>query len=133
MYLFDEPQRRRKGISPELKKELFRAQAGKCMYCGRKLNIDLMEHDHKVPFSKGGSDTKRNYQLLCGTCNKRKGATTDRQFRTKFKSIGVPQTQTPPPKAIPQSKFDQVAGKTANTKAKRARRARERDPFGFFI
>ena len=135
MYLFDEPQRRRKSFSPELKGELFKAQKGKCMYCGRKPGIDLMDIDHKNPMAKGGSDQKRNLQLICRTCNTRKGATTDRQFRNKFKAAGVPSTQTPPAKPIPQSKFDQVAKKTADTKAKRsktARTAQQRDPFGIF-
>ena len=133
MYLFDEPQRRRNSFSPELKRELFTAQNGKCMYCGRKPGIDLMDIDHKNPMAKGGSDQKRNLQLICRTCNTRKGATTDRQFRSKFKAAGVPTTQTPPTRVIPQSKFDEVAKKTADTKAKRSRNtrtARQRDPFG---
>ena len=104
MYLFDEPQRRRKSFSPELKKEIFKGQAGKCMYCGRKPGIDLMDIDHKNPMAKGGSDQNRNLQLICRTCNTRKGATTDRQFRTKFKTAGVATTQIPPTKPIPQSK-----------------------------
>ena len=134
MYLFDEPQRRRKNLSPELKKDLFKTQNGKCMYCGRKPGIDLMDVDHKNPMAKCGSDQKRNLQLLCRTCNTREGATTDRQFRTKFKAAGVPTTQTPPTKPIPQSRFDQTAKRTADTKAKRARNtrtAKQRDPFGF--
>ena len=84
----------------ELKRELHKAQGGKCMYCGRKPGIDLMDVDHKNPMAKGGSDQKRNLQVLCRSCNTRKGATTDRQFRSKFKSIGVPQTQTPPAKSL---------------------------------
>ncbi len=132
MLFFEEPVRRRKAFSAELKRELHKAQAGKCMYCGRKPGIDLMDIDHKNPMAKGGSDQKRNLQLLCRSCNTRKGATTDRQFRTKFKSIGVPQTQNPPEKAIPQSKFEAVAKETATKKAKRARTRREFDDYGFF-
>ena len=134
MYLFDEPQRRRKSFPTELKKEIFKGQDGKCMYCGRKPGIDLMDVDHKNPMAKGGSDQKRNLQLICRTCNTRKGATTDRQFRTKFKAAGVPTTQTPPTKPIPQSKFDEIAKNTAATKAKRSRNtrtAKQNDPFGF--
>ena len=123
---------RRKQFSAELKKELYKAQSSRCMYCGRKLEIDLMDIDHKNPVAKGGSNTKRNLQLLCRTCNTRKGATTDRQFRSKFKAAGVPSAQTPPTKAIPQSKFEAVAKKTADVKAKKARNARQQDPFGFF-
>ena len=133
---FSDDQRKRKAIPPEIKQELFKAQGGKCRYCGRKPGIDLMHVDHKVPFSKGGSDSKRNYQVLCGTCNNRKGDLTDRQFRTRFKAAGVPQTQTIPNKIIPQSAFEAVAKKTATTKAKKAtkaRTARRNDPFGFSV
>ena len=91
-----------------------------------------MDCDHKNPMAKGGSDLKRNYQVLCRTCNTRKGATTDRQFRTKFKSIGVLQTQTPPAKPIPQSKFDAVAKETTTRKAKQAKTRRQREDDWWF-
>ena len=134
MLLFNEPGNKRKTFSAELKAELYKAQAGKCMYCGRKLSIDLMDIDHKNPIAKGGSNSKRNLQLLCRTCNTRKGATTDRQFRTKFASAGVPSAQTPPTKPIAQTRFEQVAKQTAQKKATKARvvrTARQRDPFGW--
>ena len=127
LFYDEEPRRRRKAFPASLKRELHKKQAGKCMYCGRKTSIDLMDIDHKNPVAKGGSDQKRNLQLLCRSCNTRKGATTDRQFRTKFKSIGVPQTQVPPSKAIPQSKFDAVAKTTATKKARQSRARRQRE------
>lgn len=132
MLFFDEQPRRRKTFAKELKRELHKAQGGKCMYCGRRTGIDLMDIDHKNPVAKGGSDQKRNLQLLCRSCNTRKGATTDRQFRTKFKSIGVPQTQRPPVKTIPQSKFETVATATTKKKAKTARNRRRREEDWWF-
>ena len=134
MLFYEESPGNRKSFAPELKRELHKAQSGKCMYCGRKPGIDLMDVDHKNPRAKQGSDLKRNLQLLCRTCNTRKGATTDRQFRTKFKSIGVPQTQTPPAKVIPQSAFEAVAKKTGDREAKQSRVRRSREEFNpFFI
>ena len=135
MYIFDEPSRRRKAVPAGLKQDLHKEQGGRCMYCGRRAGIDLMDVDHKNPFSKGGSDSRRNFQLLCRTCNVRKGNLTDKQFRTRFKAAEVPQTQTIPAKAIPQSAFDAVAGQVANRKSKQAskrRVTRQNDPFGFF-
>ncbi len=105
------------------------------MYCGRRAGIDLMDVDHKNPFSKGGADSKRNFQLLCRTCNTRKGDLTDKQFRTRFKAADVPQTQVIPSKVIPQTAFEAVAGKVADRKTKQAtqrRTQRQNDPFGFF-
>ena len=125
MLFYEEPQRRRKTFSTDLKLELHKAQDGKCMYCGRRPGMDLMDVDHKNPRAKGGSDQKRNLQLLCRSCNTRKGATTDRQFRAKFKSIGVSQTQTPPAKPIPQGKFEAVAKVITTIKTRQARARRQ--------
>jgi 5-methylcytosine-specific restriction endonuclease McrA len=44
---------------------------GKCVQCG---STEDLHFDHKVPWSRGGTNTVNNIQLLCGTCNRRKGA-----------------------------------------------------------
>ena len=51
---------------------MFERDGGQCVECGG--NFDL-EYDHVIPFSLGGATTVANLQLLCGDCNRTKGAT----------------------------------------------------------
>jgi hypothetical protein len=44
---------------------------GKCVQCGA---VEDLHYDHKIPWSRGGTNTTNNIQLLCGRCNRRKGA-----------------------------------------------------------
>jgi len=39
--------------------------------CGRQ---ERLEYDHIIPLVKGGSNTERNIQLLCESCNRSKGS-----------------------------------------------------------
>ena len=56
-------------ISNEVRTEVWNRDEGKCAQC--KANQDL-QFDHIVPFSKGGSNSTLNIQLLCGNCNRKK-------------------------------------------------------------
>ncbi len=49
---------------------VWRRDQGKCARCGSRENL---EYDHIVPVSKGGSNTERNIELLCQSCNRAKG------------------------------------------------------------
>ncbi len=49
------------------------AQAARCALCGRMNDDAPLTVDHIVPVSKGGSDDRDNIQLLCLSCNSRKG------------------------------------------------------------
>ncbi len=43
-------------------------------YSGVCGSTDEPHYDHIIPWSKGGTDTADNLQILCGPCNRRKGA-----------------------------------------------------------
>ena len=60
---------RSRRISQSVKDEVYRRDQGKCVECGSRESI---EYDHIIPYSKGGSNTARNIQILCETCNRRK-------------------------------------------------------------
>lgn len=49
---------------------LVRAYGAKCAYCGKRKRLDI---DHIHPVSKGGYTCFQNLQLLCRTCNLKKG------------------------------------------------------------
>jgi hypothetical protein len=44
---------------------------GMCVQCGSREDL---HYDHKIPWSRGGTNTVNNIQLLCGACNRIKGA-----------------------------------------------------------
>jgi hypothetical protein len=58
-----------RNIPQQVKNLVWKRDGGKCRECG---NIERLEFDHIIPFSKGGSNTYRNIQLLCETCNRKK-------------------------------------------------------------
>ena len=52
---------------------LFGRQEGRCGGCKVEFLFRIMEVDHVVPRSRGGSDHPENLQLLCPNCNRVKG------------------------------------------------------------
>jgi len=60
---------KRAPISEELRNELLKEAEYKCSECQ---SDKLLEVDHKIPFSKGGTTQKSNLQILCKSCNIKK-------------------------------------------------------------
>lgn len=53
-------------------KRLLRRYKFQCPQCGNN-TLEELTIDHIVPVSKGGSDDVENLQILCKSCNSRKG------------------------------------------------------------
>lgn len=60
----------KKPIPPQLRKQVLERDAYRCKQCEDWHNLHV---DHIIPESKGGPTTLENLQVLCRTCNLRKG------------------------------------------------------------
>lgn len=69
-------------------RRVFRRDGDRCLKCGSEDDLTL---DHVLPRSKGGSNSEKNLQTLCGRCNREKGATF-----VDYRKNGRPETPFPP-------------------------------------
>jgi HNH endonuclease len=67
---YDKP-KRRESIPQAVRLEVWQRDGGRCVECNGQ---EKLEFDHIIPVAMGGGNTSRNLQLLCETCNRRKGA-----------------------------------------------------------
>ena len=66
-----QPQGQRQPIPREVRRAVFERDGGQCVECGSKFDL---QYDHLIPVALGGATTVDNLQLLCGECNRLKGA-----------------------------------------------------------
>lgn len=78
-------------LMPIRKAKLLKTQKGKCNWCGLTFrHNDVMEEDHIIPKSKGGTDYYKNLQLLHRHCHDKK-TTIDGSYESSFKPVKLPQ------------------------------------------
>ena len=64
-------ERARRSIPQDVKIAVSARDGGRCRQCGSTVQLHF---DHVIPISRGGANTVANIQLLCGACNRAKGA-----------------------------------------------------------
>ena len=68
-------------ITLDTLKEMFLEVYSKgCPYCKKQLTFRNIACDHIVPLNKGGPSVQDNLQLICRTCNTRKGPLNEEDF-----------------------------------------------------
>lgn len=65
--------------------DLVRLYEGRCGYCGDE---SVLEPDHRVPLSRGGSNWIDNIIPCCRPCNTRKRTATEDEFRARLAREG---------------------------------------------
>jgi hypothetical protein len=61
----------RGGIPDDVKQLVWIRDGGRCRSCGSQVELQF---DHVIPVALGGASAVENLQILCGPCNRRKGA-----------------------------------------------------------
>ena len=64
-------ERAKRSIPQDVKIAVSARDGGRCRQCG---STHQLHFDHVIPISRGGANTVANIQLLCGACNRAKGA-----------------------------------------------------------
>lgn len=70
----------RKQFDAIYREQLTKKQGGKCNICKRTITAKGAHLDHIVPWDYVGDQLDNNYQMLCETCNERKGTAAYFEF-----------------------------------------------------
>jgi HNH endonuclease len=65
------PPPRREPLPREVRLAVWQRDRGRCRECGSGFDL---QYDHVIPLALGGASGVDNLQLLCGDCNRAKGA-----------------------------------------------------------
>lgn len=61
-----------RAFDDRMRREAYERQGGVCPVCGGSFELAEMQADHIMPWSKGGTTTADNCQMLCCDCNRQK-------------------------------------------------------------
>jgi hypothetical protein len=61
----------RRATTKAMRRAVWERDGRRCVECGSQFDL---QYDHIIPLALGGAHTIENLQLLCSTCNQKKGA-----------------------------------------------------------
>ena len=64
----------------EIRESILAAYGKQCRYCRNVLKVNNMVCDHCIPLSHGGESIISNLQMICKSCNTKKGPLTDKAY-----------------------------------------------------
>lgn len=79
----------RKNISKRTRFEVFKRDNFTCFYCGRHVPDVILELDHIMPISRGGTNEIDNLVTSCADCNRGKGGVPLSELASKGKYLGA--------------------------------------------
>lgn len=78
----------RKLMTPELRERIKKRDNYTCQICGRYMPDEFgLEIDHIIPVSKGGRTVESNLQVLCCSCNRKKGSKSTLEQQPYVKEV----------------------------------------------
>jgi 5-methylcytosine-specific restriction endonuclease McrA len=83
----------RAAIPDDVKQFVFARDGGCCRQCGATNDLQF---DHVISIALGGGSAAENLQLLCGPCNRRKGAGLTSGYLSPTTQQSATATQIPP-------------------------------------
>jgi ATP adenylyltransferase len=97
-------------ISGTLRYEVLKRARFRCELCGVSADVRVLEVDHIVPRSRGGTDDPDNLQALCYRCNAMKRDRDDTDFRKVGESYerreqGCPFCEVPKDRMVGESEL----------------------------
>ncbi len=81
LIIFEEARARSRKVPAPLRTQVLERDNNSCQYCGASEDLHI---DHIQPHSRGGLTTLDNLQVLCATCNIRKGTRPDAEARQRI-------------------------------------------------
>ena len=78
---------KRKRYATDVRRMIYLRNGGRCAICGKRLDLDNCNLDHRIPLSKGGRDNVENLDCVHVQCNYIKANLLPDELENEIKDI----------------------------------------------